>query len=257
MLTEGASALSRLAAELRPVQLQGLTEHLVGQMKDWVLRGLVRPGERLPPERELAAMLKVSRSSLRQALKVLQTMGVLEARQGSGTYLSQAAETILRQPTDLLMPLRGLSFAEVFEARRAIEAEACASAAMNASESDLWKLRRELESMGAYRHDPAVYFRHDVAFHRRIAMASGNNVFVWFHELASKVLADAWLARAKEGNTERTFCEHQAILEAIEAREPEAARQALLRHLSLTKFYSTEQMLVELRVVSTEAVNRK
>lgn len=256
MSSDQPSVLSRLAAELRPVQLVGLTEHLVGQVKDWVLRGLVRPGERLPPERELAAMLNVSRSSLRQALKVLQTMGVLEARRGSGTYLSQAAETILRQPTDLLIPLRGLSFAEVFEARRAIEAEACASAAVNASEPDLWKLRRELESMRVYRHDPAVYFRHDVAFHRRIAVASGNNVFVWFHELASKVLADAWLARAREG-TQRTFGEHQAILEAIQARDPEAARQALLRHLTLTKFYSTEQMLVELRVVSAEAVDRK
>jgi DNA-binding FadR family transcriptional regulator len=244
------SVLGRLAAELRPVQLVGLTEHLVGEMKDWVLRGLVRPGERLPPERELASILNVSRSSLRQALKVLQTMGVVEARQGSGTHLSRSAEQILRQPTDFLMPLRGISFAEVFEARRAMEAEACASAALNASETDLLKLRRELEAMCLHLREPAAYFRHDVAFHRQIAVASGNNVYLWFEELAGKVLADAWLARAKAGNTEETFAEHRSILEAIEASDPEGARSALLRHLMLSKFYSDEHTPVELRVVT-------
>ena len=249
-----SSVLSRLAAELRPVQLEGLTEHLVGEMKDWVLRGLVKPGECLPTERELASMLNVSRSSLRQALKVLQTMGVLEARQGSGTYLSQSAERILRQPTDLLIPLRGISFAEVFQARRAIEAEACESAALNASDSDLQKLQRELDAMRLHLREPGAYFRHDMAFHRQIAVASGNNVFIWFQELAGKVLTDAWLARARAGNTEETFAEHQAIFRAVEARDPEEARRALLRHLMLSKFYSTEQTAVELRVVTAETV---
>src|SRR5688572_3824884 len=89
-----------------------LTEQLVESMKSWVLQGALAPGERLPPERELAALFKVSRSSLRQALKTLEVMGVLEARQGSGTYLTESAETILKQPTDLLVPLRGVSFAE-------------------------------------------------------------------------------------------------------------------------------------------------
>src|SRR5258707_14473670 len=103
---------------------EGLTEQLIDSMKSWVLQGVVAPNDRLPPERELAALLKVSRSSLRQALKTLEVMGVLAARQGSGTYLTEFAEVILRQPTDLLVPLRGVSFAELFEARRAMEIEA-------------------------------------------------------------------------------------------------------------------------------------
>jgi GntR family transcriptional repressor for pyruvate dehydrogenase complex len=242
--------LERLYSELGPIEFEGMTDHLLRQMKSWVVRGLIQPGERLPPERELATALNVSRASLRQALKVLQVMGVLEVRQGSGNYLTENAVRILRQPTDLLMPLRGLTFGELFEARRAMEAEAAASAAVRASDADLSRLRRELDHMGAHLRDAVAYFRHDVLFHKHIASASGNGVFVWFLELASKVMGDAWIARTKEGHTDRTFAEHQRIVEAIEARDAEGARDAMLQHLNLTKFYSTQQTPVELRVVS-------
>jgi GntR family transcriptional repressor for pyruvate dehydrogenase complex len=246
------TVLERLADDLGPVQYEGLTEHLVKRMKNWVVRGLVKPGERLPPERELASMLNVSRASLRQALKVLQVMGVLETRQGSGNVLTLNAESILRQPTDLLIPLRGMSFGELFEARRGIEAEAAACAATRASTADLERLRHEFDQMQRNLKNPVAYFKHDVAFHRAIAVASGNGAFVWFFDLVSKVLKDAWLTRAKEGYQKQTFAEHSAILSAIEARDSEGARQALLRHLVLTKFYSDQTTPVELRVLATK-----
>jgi GntR family transcriptional repressor for pyruvate dehydrogenase complex len=75
--------LSRLATESLPIRNESVTEQLVRQIKDWALRGLVKPGERLPPERDLAIALNVSRSALRQALKALQVMGLLEVKQGS------------------------------------------------------------------------------------------------------------------------------------------------------------------------------
>ena len=198
--SRSTDAIERLASELGPVPFEGLTEHLIRQMRGWVLRGLIQPGERLPPERKLAAMLNVSRSSLRQALKVLQVMGVFEVKQGSGNYLSESAGGILRQPTDLLMPLQGLSFGELFEARRAMEAEAAACARpLRASDAEVHRIGRELDQMRLYLAAPLVYFRHDVAFHRHIALASGISIFVWFFELVSKVLSEAWLGRAKEG----------------------------------------------------------
>src|SRR5690349_3090569 len=93
--------LHQLAAEIHPIHAEGLTVRLVQHMQSLIVRGLVAPGDRRPPERELAATLNISRSSLRQTLKVLQAMGVLEAKQGSGTYLSTSADTILQQPPDL------------------------------------------------------------------------------------------------------------------------------------------------------------
>ena len=86
------SVTDRLAAELGPVQFEGLTEHLVRQMKTWVLRGLVQPGERLPPERELARMLNVSRASLRQALKVLHMQIHMQYYLFAFLFLELAAE---------------------------------------------------------------------------------------------------------------------------------------------------------------------
>ncbi len=106
-----------------PVRTEGLTENVVRQLKDCIRRRIITPGERLPPERELAALLKISRGSLRQALKALEVMGVLNVVQGSGAYLADRAEVILRDPEGLLVPLRGHSFAEMYEARRAMEAE--------------------------------------------------------------------------------------------------------------------------------------
>lgn len=246
------SLIERLAPDLGPVEFEGLTEHLVRRMKNWVVRGLVKPGERLPPERELAAMLSVSRASVRQALKVLQVMGVLDPRRGSGNYLTKDAESILRQPTDLLIPLRGLSFGELFEARRAIESEAAACAALRRSAADLERLRRELEHLRNNLLNPVAYFRHDVAFHRAIALASGNSVFAWFLELVSKVLREAWIAKTKEGRQAETFADHEAIFAAIEARNPDAAREALLSHLVLAKFYSDQPTPFELRVVAAK-----
>ena len=246
------SLIERLGSDLGPVQFEGLSEHLVRRMKSWFVRGLIKPGESLPPERELASMLGVSRASVRQALKVLQVIGVLDLRHGSGNYVTKDAESILRQPTDLLIPLRGLSFAELFEARRAIESEAAACAAARSSAADLEPLRRELEHMRHNLSNPVAYYRHDVAFHRAIALASGNSVFTWFLELVSKVLSEAWLARAKEGHQTETFSEHEAIFAAIEARNPDEARNAMLRHLMLAKFYSDQPTAVELRVVAAK-----
>jgi GntR family transcriptional repressor for pyruvate dehydrogenase complex len=244
-------SLDRFMRRLEPVPLQGLTERLVGVMKTWVLEGVIAPGERMPPERELASHLKVSRSSLRPALKTLEVMGVLEARQGSGTYLTESAETILRQPSDLLMPLRGVSFAELFEARRAMEIESAASAAARANGDDIAELQALVERMHRNLSHPAPYFASDVAFHQKIAQVSGNAVFVWFNEMVVKVMAEAWRQRIQRGDRSRsTFVEHQAIFAAIEKHEPQAAREAMLAHLDLSKFYSKAPTLLELRVFS-------
>jgi GntR family transcriptional repressor for pyruvate dehydrogenase complex len=243
-------SLQRFAHRLGPLPPEGLTERLVEVIKSWVLQGVIAPRERMPPERELASLLKVSRSSLRQALKTLEVMRVLEARQGSGTYLTESAEAILRQPSDLLMPLRGISFAELFEARRAIEVEAVASAATRATAHDFAELNALIERMRKHLSHPAAYYASDVVFHQTISRISGNGVFVWFNEMVVKVMADVWRRRAYQGdNTRSTFIEHCAIFEAIQQRDARAARAAMLGHLDLSKFYSQASTHLELRVM--------
>lgn len=243
-----ANVLDRLATAMGPIRNEGLTQHVIRELKRSILQRLVRPGERLPPERELATLFGISRGSLRQALKALQVMGVLEIIHGSGTYLSEAAEAILKDPDHLLVPLRGHSFAEMYEARRAMEAESAATAAARATEQDIAGMRTEIQAMRSCVRNVQRFVQHDRAFHRHIALASGNSVFLWFIELLQKVLAEGQISHARTEQFAEVIAEHERIVAAIELGQAERARAEMLAHLTLSKAYSDQETGVELRV---------
>lgn len=238
-----------LVSTIHPIHPSRMTESLVHHMTSWVVERHIQPGSKLPAERDLAVMLRVSRGSLRQALKALEVMGVIQARQGSGTYLTSAAAQILRQPKNLRMPLSGVSFGELFEARRTVEAEAAAMAATRVTKRDVDGLRREIKRMEGHLGAPLIYLKHDMAFHHKIMLAAGNSVFAWFQELVVTVTRGALEARARVA-IEHTFDEHLAILRAIEAKDPDAARAAMLEHLLLTKFYAQADILAKLHITA-------
>jgi GntR family transcriptional repressor for pyruvate dehydrogenase complex len=246
--------LSHIANELGTVRRVGLTEQLIEKLESLVLKGILSPGEQLPSERQLANLLSVSRASLRQALKVLQVMGVLEVRHGSGNYLSEGAEEILKVPPRILVPLRGLTQAELFEVRRSMEAEAAAAAAERATPEDMAAMRVELDGMKANDHDRVAYGTHDLAFHNAIATASSNRCFIWFLSLANKVLYQALLRRPMPKSMENSIEEHENILRAIEARNPVLARNEMLKHVSYAKYYMLDtKELAEIRFLAYEA----
>jgi GntR family transcriptional repressor for pyruvate dehydrogenase complex len=246
--------LRHIMRELGSVRRISLTEQLVQKLEGLVRNGVLSPGERLPTERQLAEMLSVSRASLRQALKALQVMGVLDVRQGSGNYLSEAAREILRVPPGILVPLPGLTQAELFEVRRALEGEGAAAAAKRASPSDLEALRVELRGMRATKRDRVAYGKHDLAFHKHVAMASGNRYFMWFLSLSNKVLYQAYLSRPMRVSVEDSIEEHASVLRAIEARNATLAREEMLKHVSYTKYYMLEEkQLAEIRFVAYES----
>lgn len=244
-----AHVMDRLAAAMGPIRNEGLTQHVIRELKRSILQKIVTPGERLPPERELANLLGISRGSLRQALKALQVMGVLKIVHGSGAFLSEAAESILGDPEYLLIPLRGHSFAEMYEARRAMEAESAAAAAIRATEQDIKKLRAEIESMRHSTRNIQRFVQHDRLFHRHIALASGNRVFVWFIDLLQKVLAEGQLRHSRSEQLGSVLAEHQRIAAAIAAHEPHVARAEMLAHLTLSRAYTDQRTGLELRVL--------
>jgi DNA-binding FadR family transcriptional regulator len=131
-----------------------------------------------------------------------------------------------------------------------MEIEAAASAAARANPRDVAELHALIERMRKHLTHPAVYFASDVAFHKKIAQVSGNAVFVWFNEVVVKVMADAWRQRTQQGDrTRSTFVEHQAIFDTIQRHDSQAAREAMLSHLDLSKFYSQAPTHLELRVL--------
>src|SRR5216683_4796518 len=135
-------------AESRPKPADSrVTAQLISRIKKLISDGSVVPGSRFPPERKLAKEFGVNRASLRQALKVLEIMGVLTQRVGDGTYLSASAETILKEPLDFLILLDDLSHHELFETRLIVEPELAARAAERATVEDLATLRRAITAM--------------------------------------------------------------------------------------------------------------
>ena len=250
---EPSPSLERLATALGPIHNEGLTEHIVRRMKEIILEGVLRPGDRLPPERDLSMMLNVSRSSLRQALKAFQVMGVLEVRQGSGNYLTENAPAVLREPQGLLVPLSGVSFAELFEARRAIEAESAACAAKRARRTEIDEMENAILRMKASRDNFAKFAEHDAAFHRAIAVASGNGVFEWFVTLIQQILMEAHIAHARVSKLPGILDAHRRILDAIRARDSEQARNEMLAHLVLSQHYTDRTAPFELRGFAAES----
>lgn len=209
----------------------GLTKTLIAVLKDLMSDGSLALGSRLPAERELAERFGVHRGSLRQALKALETMGVLTQRVGDGTYLTNDAASILSTPIEFLIIVDGLSFTELMEARLIVEPELAARAAGRASSSDLANLRAALDAMRANRNDRAVRAQHDLTFHETIARASGNRVcqrmFSAIHMATMKGMALATAA----GNFKETMKFHEAIYQAIHGRKAEEARRQMTAHL--------------------------
>lgn len=156
-----------------PAQKHDVTSELLAQFKGLIAQGIVRPGMKLPPERELAGSFNVSRSSLRHALKVLDSIGVIRQRVGDGTYLTTSAASILSQPLEFLILLDGISLSDLMETRLIVEPELAARAAERATSEDLVSLRRSIAGMKGERDEEKLVDL-DLAFHDGILRASGN-----------------------------------------------------------------------------------
>jgi GntR family transcriptional regulator, transcriptional repressor for pyruvate dehydrogenase complex len=209
---------------------EDLTVRLIASFKELLAQGVVRPGSRLPPERELAGRFGVSRASLRQALKVLEIMGVISQRIGDGTYVNETAAQIFMHPMQLLVLLDSISLEELFETRMMVEPELAARAAERAKSQDLASLRAALDKM-KHAIDAETHIEGDLAFHNAILEASGNRVC----QRMFSVLQHALL-----NSMERTLLaprtglrSHYKIFKAIQARKPAQARALMLEHLNL------------------------
>jgi GntR family transcriptional regulator, transcriptional repressor for pyruvate dehydrogenase complex len=209
-----------------------ITEQILTQVRDLIARGELRPGDRLPPERDLAVNLGVSRPSVRAALKSLISMGVLRARRGSGTYVTDGPPELVSEPLTLLAALHGFTLNEIFEARRSLEAMLAGMAAERATGDQLVEMAEELANMYATLADPPQFLLHDIRFHKAIARASGNPVLATVAEMVSAMHYERrseTIGRAS--GLEETAADHRRIFQAIRGGSPDAARQAMAEHI--------------------------
>lgn len=218
---------------LTPIQKTNLSDEVISRIMRLLADGALKPGEQLPAERDLAARLGVGRSSLREALKSLTLMGILEVRPGEGRFV---------RPTQTPAFLKSLEFAllmgrrhtqELVEARFILEPEIAALAAERATPEDLDQLEATMQRMrAAVLRDPERFVDSDVEFHVVLARAARNSVL--FHVMQTiRELLHVWIDRVARmaDNMPRTVEEHEGVLAAVRARNGPAARDAMARHL--------------------------
>jgi GntR family transcriptional regulator, transcriptional repressor for pyruvate dehydrogenase complex len=175
----------RKPREGRKVDDRVTTDHVVAFVRTLIERGQLKPGDRLPPERELAVQIGVSRPSVRAGLQALSAMGVIQARHGAGTFITAGPPTLATGPLSFLAALHGFTREEMFEARRVLEVGAIGLAARRASGEDLAAIAEEMAGMFAALDDPQTFLVHDIKFHRAVARASRNPILASLIEMVS------------------------------------------------------------------------
>lgn len=199
-----------------------------------ISKGTVAPGSKFPPERELAKEFGVNRASLRQALKVLEIMGVITQRVGDGTYLSATAESLLNEPMEFLILLDDLSHHELFETRMIVEPELAARAAERATVEDLAGLRQALMAMERSRTNQAR-LESDIAFHECIFRASGNRICHLLFRIIHRTVLTSMAQLAPRVSIQKPLSFHKKIYAAIRDRNAEEARRTMFEHITDAK----------------------
>jgi GntR family transcriptional repressor for pyruvate dehydrogenase complex len=211
-----------------------LADEAISKIKEMIVSGALRPGDRLPKEADLAERLGLSRNSLREAVKALSMIRVLDVRQGDGTYVTSLEPQLLLDLLGFVVDFHTDDAVMHFlEVRRLLEPAATALAARRMSADDVEKLQSVLDELGSHPSIEALV-ANDLEFHRRIAAGAGNPVLSSLLDGISgpTTRARIWRGLTQQGAAERTREQHQAIVDAIAAGQPDLARSWATVHVS-------------------------
>lgn len=220
------------SVEPTPKKKEDVTHLLILRFQQMLSEGVLSPGTKLPPERDLAAHFKVARSSLRQALKVLEIMGVITQKVGDGSYLNRDASSVLSVPMDFLFLLDDTSVQELTELRFLIEPALAAQAAERANSEDIVLLRQSITDLENSEHDRVKLVASDLLFHRAIFQASGNRLTGRIFHTIHRAMLNMMMVTSQLVDLEHTVAFHRPILAAIEGRDPRLASKLMTAHLA-------------------------
>src|SRR6478672_3644508 len=211
-----------------------VTDEAIARIRDLIRSGGLRPGDRLPPEKELSESLGLSRNSLREAVKALEMINVLDVRRGDGTYVTNLQPRSAMDAMSFVLELRAdETILDLLEVRRILEAAAGANAAAQVTPGDLVELRDLLSQVGP-QSGVEELVAHDLAFHRRIATIGGNEFLCDLLDVVAGRTSRVrvWRGITQAGAIERTLGEHRAILAALAQHDPALASGRLSAHVS-------------------------
>jgi GntR family transcriptional regulator, transcriptional repressor for pyruvate dehydrogenase complex len=228
--------------EFGTVTRDALPDQIASRLVGLITERQLKAGDRLPPERELAATMGVSRSSLREALRALSMLGLAEMRQGDGTYLSELDPAALMKPVGLVLAMSDTGLEELFEARKLVEPGLAALAAQRVTPEAAAELHRLAEVSAHALDDPEAFMWADIELHAQIARAAGNAIL---QRLLDSVAGLGIASRRRTGRVgpvrAQSAHDHHEIAAAIAAHDAAAAHAAMLRHLENVERAVTEE----------------
>jgi GntR family transcriptional repressor for pyruvate dehydrogenase complex len=211
-----------------------VTDKAILRIKEMILSGELGPGDRLPPEKELSERLGLSRSSMREAVKALEVIRVLDVRRGDGTYVTSLEPRLLLEAMSFVVDLHDdSSILELFAVRRILEPAAVALATGRMTDAVVRDLRARIASVD-HSTDVEGLVAHDLEFHRAIVETAGNSYLASLIESLSSntVRARIWRGLTQENSVGRTLAEHRAIVDALERGDAELAQALTVVHIS-------------------------
>jgi len=232
--SQGSTITSQaeVKSELEPVRKTRIYEEVAAQIQRLIADGRLRPGDRLPPERELAERFGVSRTSVRDAIRVLELIGLVEPRQGEGTVVRDLSPDSLVNPLASLLTRNRALLADLLDVRKMIEPALAARAAVHASEEDLAALDRIVARQREKIRQGELAIEEDSEFHNTIATAAKNRVVLRVLDVLMDLLRESREHSLQvAGRLQRSLDGHRRILDAIRRRDPAAAEAAMRQHL--------------------------
>ncbi len=212
-----------------------IADQVYEQLKDLIFRGQLKPGQRLPPERELASCFGVSRPSVKAAINKLVTMGLLIQHQGRGTFVRSIKSRHLHNPLREVMDEQSLSITELLEVRLGLEVQGVALAARRATYQDIQAMEQCVREMFVRLKEGGKGSDEDVAFHMTIAYATRNSVQIYlmknFYDMLFYGISESRIHLYESGNLPTMGRQHAEILAAIKSRNPDKAQEAMTKHI--------------------------
>lgn len=221
---------------LKPIRVKRIYVEIVDQIKELFATGNLRPGDKLPSERDLAERLQVSRASVREALSALEAMGLLEVRHGEGTFIRETGVDNIIEPLALLLMMERDKSRELFEVRKMMEVEAAGLASQRALPEELERVKAILSRMQKDISHGELGEEADLEFHFAIAEMAHNSLLLRLMNTIGDAMRQGLMTArlklyAEADNARILFEQHWNILEAIEGRNKEKAQEAMLTHL--------------------------
>ncbi len=215
------------------VRSSRLYEQIVQQVEESIHKGGMKPGDQLPPERELAQQFGVSRTAVREAVKALREKGLVEAYHGRGTFITDGTSYSMRQSLDRMLKVgQGEGSGFLAEVREILEPEIAAMAATRSDAEDLASMREQVGIMDQARKDPDAFIEADLDFHLALAEAAANPIILSLIDSIVGLLREQRMGIFQvEGGPDRGQYHHKRILEAIVHKDPVGAREAMKAHL--------------------------